>query len=530
MKSRVFFPIIISIAVVIGIFIGELLPTHGIVKGPFQKIRNQQINKLNEVVNYIKEDYVDTINDKKIIEGAITALLHDLDPHSIYISADELKEVNESLDGNFEGIGIEFHIQEDTIMVISAIAGGPSESLGIQSGDRIVSVNQKNVAGVKITNKQVLKLLKGEADSKVDVGILRPGMGIKEYKITRGKIPIYSVDVAYMIDKTIGYIKISKFANNTYDEFMEKLRNLKKQGMKSLILDLKGNPGGYLTAATKIADEFLDGNKMIVYTQGKSRKKTEYRATSNGEFLTGKLVVLIDEGSASSSEIVAGALQDWDRATLVGRRSFGKGLVQEQSTFPDGSAIRLTVARYYTPTGRCIQRPYADGIESYYNDIRNRATNGELENLDSIHLPDSLKFKTPAGKTVYGGGGIMPDIFVPADTNDNSAFLSDVLTKGIVSEYAFKYLDNNRATINAYKTFDEFNQKFIITNDIYRQFIAYSQKAGAAKDEQGIKTAAQYIKVELKALIARQRWKNEGYYPVIHQIDPAFKKALEVIK
>ncbi|MEI6817391.1 MAG: S41 family peptidase, partial [Bacteroidota bacterium] len=408
MKSKVFLPLFFAIAIIIGIFIGELLPHNGTFKNPFTSLRNQQVNKLNEVVNYIHDDYVDTINETKIVEGAITGLLHDLDPHSIYIPAEDFKDVNEPLEGNFEGVGIEFHIQDDTIMVISAIAGGPSESVGIRSGDRLVSVNGKNIAGTKITNKDVVKLLRGETGSKVTVGIVRLGTaGIKDYKISRGKIPIYSVDVGYMINPTIGYIKISRFANNTYEEFMEKLDALLKAGMKSLILDLKGNPGGYLSAATKITDEFLDGNKMIVYTQGQARKKTEYSASSNGAFLHGKLLVLIDEGSASASEIVSGALQDWDRATIVGRRSFGKGLVQEQTDFPDGSAMRLTVARYYTPTGRCIQRPYDHGTESYYDNVRDRATNGELESLDSIHLPDSLKFKTPGGKTVYGGGGIM---------------------------------------------------------------------------------------------------------------------------
>jgi len=527
---KVLLPFYFSIAVVIGIVIGSVLSTNSTSKKTIFTSRVSRFNKLNEVINYIEQDYVDTINEKKVVEETITNMLHELDPHSVYIPASEAKEINEPLEGNFEGIGVEFHIQDDTIVVISAISGGPSEAVGIQSGDRIVKIEGKTVAGVKISNNDVIKKLRGTGGTKVIVGIAKQGSDkINNYTITRGKIPIYSVDVGYMVDDKTGYIKINRFATSTYDEFMEKLHALKKVGMKNLILDLKDNPGGYLTAATKIADEFLDGDKLIVYTQGKARKKTEYRAGNGGEFINGKLVVLIDEGSASASEIVAGALQDWDRATIIGRRSFGKGLVQEPINFPDGSEIRLTVARYYTPTGRSIQRSYKDGAESYYEDVRKRATNGELESVDSIKLPDSLKYKTPGGRIVYGGGGIMPDIFVPIDTSGNSNFLFDVVNKGIISEYSYKYLDQNRATIEGYKSFSEFDKHFQVTDDLYNKFVVYALSHGAGKDEKGVKESALLIKTQLKALIARQVWKNEGFYPVIHRVDETMKKAMEVI-
>ena len=529
-KLKVLLPIYLSIAVVIGIVIGGIISTNTTFRKPLLSFHTGQFNKLNAVINSIETEYVDTINEKAVVEEAITGMLHNLDPHSIYIPAEDLKEVNEPLEGNFEGIGVEFHIQEDTIIVISAIAGGPSEAVGIKSGDRIVRIEKENVAGIKIPNKDVLKKLRGIGGSKVTVGIMRLGSnGITNYTITRGKIPIYSVDVGYMIDKQTGYIKVSRFATNTYDEFMEKLKDLQKKGMKNLILDLKDNPGGYLSAATDIVNEFLDGKKIIVYTEGKARPKKIYYSKGNGTFTKGKLVVLIDEGSASASEIVSGALQDWDRATIVGRRSFGKGLVQEQTGFPDGSAIRLTVARYYTPTGRCIQRSYKEGAESYYEDVRNRANDGELESADSFKLKDSIKFKTPGGKTVYGGGGIMPDVFVPIDTTGNSHFLNEVFNKGIITDFSYKYLDQNRKTIQGYKSFEEFNKSFNVNDNIYHDFIVYALKSGVKDDENGIKASSIIIRNQIKALIARQVWSNEGFYPVIHQTDGTLKKAIEII-
>lgn len=492
--------------------------------------RSNQFNKINDVVNYINQEYVDTINQKKLVENTIEGMLHTLDPHSAYIPASELQAMNEPLEGNFEGIGVEFHIQNDTIMVVSAVSGGPSEQLGIRSGDRIVKVNGKNVAGTGISNTQVTQLLRGTSGSKVNVSIARRGIDkLIDYTITRGKIPIYSVDVSYMLDKNTGYIKISHFAERTYDEYIEGFMKLKNEGMKNLVLDLRGNPGGYLKTAIQIADEFLPEKKLIVYTQGRSRPRETYYATSRGFFEQGALAVLMDEGSASASEIVAGALQDQDRATIIGRRSFGKGLVQEQSQFPDGSAIRLTIARYYTPTGRCIQKPYVDGYEEYQNELFERMKKGELEKTDSIHFSDSLKYKTPAGKIVYGGGGIMPDTFVPLDTTGMSSFFTDANSKGLITQFAYDYLDQNRKSFEKYKSFPDFNKTFSVNDEIYHEFSRYAMKNEVAKDEKGEKISSRLIRVQLKALIARQLWKNDGFYPVIQESDQALKKALQLI-
>lgn len=494
----------------------------------FFSFRTGQFNKLNDVINYINQEYVDTVNQKKLVETTIGEMLHKLDPHSAYIPADELQSSNEPLEGNFDGIGVEFHLEDDTIMVVTAISGGPSESLGIQPGDRIIEVDGKNVANIEITNAQVMQSLRGPRGTKVKVKVYRKGKKI-DYTITRGKIPIYSVDVAYMLSKETGYIKVSHFGDKTYEEYVDGFMKLRDLGMKNLVLDLRGNPGGYLKTAIQLADEFLPEKKLIVYTQGRSRPKEVYSATTNGYFEKGALVVLIDEGSASASEIVSGALQDWDRATIVGRRSFGKGLVQEQSEFPDGSAIRLTIARYYTPTGRCIQKPYDGNYNDYENELSDRLKHGELLNSDSIHFPDSLKFTTPGGKIVYGGGGIMPDIFVSLDTSGSSQYFSDISSKGLITEYVYKYVDNNRTNLTSYKSFDEFNSNFKINESILNGFVAYAEKNGVKKDAVGLRTSDLIIKTQLKALIARQVWKNDGFYPVIQSIDNTLKKALELI-
>jgi len=539
-KLKIWLPFVFACLIVAGIFVGMKLNEPFNSHKSFFSFRTGQFNKINDVINYINQEYVDTINQKKLVENSIEEMLHQLDPHSAYIPAEELQATNEPLEGNFDGIGVEFHVQEDTIMVVTAVSGGPSEQLGIRSGDRIVKVDGKNVAGIHITNLQVTQLLRGPSGTKVTVTILRRGTPqLIDYTINRGKIPLYSVDVGYMIDDKTGYIKISHFAEHTYDEYLEAFNKLSKAGMKNLILDLRGNPGGYLKTAIQIADEFLPQGKLIVYTKGRTRPKESFSATSKGSFERGKLIVLIDEGSASASEIVAGALQDWDRATLMGRRSFGKGLVQEQSEFPDGSAIRLTIARYYTPTGRSIQKPYADGYEEYENEVAQRYKKGELIYSDSVHFADSLKFTTPGGHTVYGGGGIMPDVFIPLDTVGLSSFYTEVNSKGLVNQYAFDYLDANRKTImEKYKTFDAFNKNFSITEEEYRKFISYSQKSNSEKDavkgtfhkdERGQKTSSALIKAQLKALIARQIWKNEGFYPVIQQIDNTLQKAIELM-
>ncbi len=530
-KYKIWQPFIIAATLAIGIVIGIRL------SGPYRNdtalfnFRSGQFNKLNDVVNYISQEYVDSVDSRKLMDDAIAEMLHSLDPHSSYIPSEELQAVNEPLEGNFEGIGVEFHIQDDTIMVVTAIAGGPSEQLGIRAGDRIIRVEGKNVAHIDITNSKVMQLLRGKGGTKVKVTIFRRSTNkTLEYTITRGEIPLYSVDVGYMLSKETGYIKISHFAENTYDEYLAAFKKLQAVGMKSLVLDLRGNPGGYLKTAIKIADEFIPDEKLIVYTEGRSRPRDDYFATANGLFEKGKLIVLIDEGSASASEIVSGAVQDWDRATIMGRRSFGKGLVQEQSELPDGSAIRLTVARYYTPTGRCIQKPY-DGIyEDYENELLDRLKRGELVNQDSIQFSDSLKFTTPGGRIVYGGGGIMPDLFVPLDTETLSNFYSQANSKGLIIQFAYDYLDQHRASFEQYKDFLSFNKAFKVDQKLYNEFVVYAAKAGVDTDQSGVKTAQRYIVIQLKAMIARQLWKNEGFYPVIHELDPTLHKALEEIE
>ena len=521
---------LLSIVLVTGMYVGMRLNEPFKFQHNLFSFRSSQFNKINDVVNYINQEYVDTVNQKRLVENTIEVMLRNLDPHSVYVSADDLQAMNEPLEGNFEGIGIEFHIQSDTIMVVSAVAGGPAEQLGIRSGDRIVQVNGKNVGGIGITNLQVTQQLRGASRSKVNVGILRRGVNsLVEYTITRGKIPIYSVDVSYMLDQNTGYIKISHFAERTYEEYLEGFMKLKNEGMKNLVLDLRGNPGGYLKAAIQIADEFLAEKKLIVYTQGRSRPRETYYASGRGYFEKGQLVVLVDEGSASASEIVAGALQDQDRATVIGRRSFGKGLVQEQNEFSDGSAIRLTIARYYTPTGRSIQKPYVAGFEEYQHELFDRMKKGELGNTDSIKFPDSLRFITPAGKIVYGGGGIMPDVFVPLDTTGTSTFYINANSKGLVTQFAYDYLDENRSSFERYKAFTDFQKRFLITDEMYRHFIAFTMKNGVPKDEEGQKLSSRVIKTQLRALIARQIWKNNGFYPIIGEMDLTLKKAMELI-
>ena len=527
-KLKIWLPLLFAVLVALGIYIGMRMNEPYRHANSLFSFRTGQFNKINDVINYINMEYVDTVNQKKLVESTIEDMLHQLDPHSAYIPADELQASNEPLEGNFDGIGIEFHLQNDTIMVVTAISGGPSDALGIQAGDRIIKVNGKNVANIHISSTQVMQALRGPGGTKVKVTISRYGQ-LTDYMITRGKIPIYSVDVSYMLNPQTGYIKVSHFGEHTYEEYLEGFMKLKELGMKNLVLDLRGNPGGYLKTAIQLADEFLPDKKLIVYTEGRSRPKEKYLATSRGYFEEGSLVVLIDEGSASASEIVSGAVQDWDRAILVGRRSFGKGLVQEQSEFPDGSAIRLTIARYFTPTGRCIQKPYEDNYEQYENELLDRYKKGELINSDSIHFSDSLKFTTPGGHTVYGGGGIMPDVFVGLDTSGSSNYYSSISSKGLVNEFAYNYLDDNRKTFKKYKTFDDYNKSFIVNGQILKEFISYAEKKGVKPNVEEIATSSEIICTQLKALIARQIWKNDGFYAVIHTLDVTLKKAIELI-
>ena len=530
-KRKIYLPIIFAIILCVGLFLGSRLNVPFIRERSIFSVGTKQFNKFSDVLSYIHQEYVDTIDREQLVNASIEKMLQTLDPHSAYIPAEDLRSANEPLEGNFEGIGVEFHIQSDTIMVVSAISGGPSEYVGIRAGDRIVMVEDTLVAGIGINNADVMQKLRGPGGTKVNVKIHRRGVDeLIDFTITRGKIPIYSLDASFMINDSTGYFKISRFAATTYDEFMQASLAMKKKGMKQLILDLRGNPGGYLDAATKLTDEFLDDNKTIVYTEGKSRPRTNYNSTSKGNFQNARVIILIDEGSASASEIIAGALQDWDRATIVGRRSFGKGLVQEQTILPDGSALRLTIARYYTPTGRSIQKPYQNGFDDYNNELNQRFDHNELLTPDSILFSDSLKFITPGGKVVYGGGGIMPDVFVPIDTTGrNNKFLIAVLNSGNISQFAYDYVDANRQQLKMYNTLNAYKNNFHITDDIFNSFVNKSSDTTTRHSKKDIDEATPYLKNQLKAFIARQIFKNEGFYPILLQVDKTYLKAVELI-
>lgn len=531
-KKNVFLPFWFSLILVVGIIFGIYLSSRFNGNSRQGKASSSKSDKITQLLNYIQREYVDTINNERLVDSAIESLLSSLDPHSAYIPASELAEMNEPLQGNFDGIGIEFNILDDTIYVVSALSGGPSEALGIRSGDRIISVDGKNVAGIKITNNDVIKKLRGIGGTKVNVRILRRGSkNVLKFTITRGKIPIYSVDVSYMVNDELGYIKISRFAQTTYDEFMGALEKLKKNGMKKLVLDLRGNPGGLLNIATELTDEFLPANKLIVFTKGKSRPKEEVFSTSGGSWEKEPLVVLIDEGSASASEILAGALQDNDRATIVGRRSFGKGLVQEQSDFPDGSAVRLTIARYYTPTGRSIQKPYVLGHQKEYAEEEwNRFKHGELLNSDSIKFNEKDKFKTPKGKIVYGGGGIMPDIFVGLDTNYRSNYLTELFISGAINQFAINYYESRKNEFSGYTSPSDFNSKFTVDLEMLNLLAAFAEKKGLKKNISQLNYSKSLIQRQIKASFARIVWKNEGYYFVMNESDITIKKSLNLLQ
>jgi carboxyl-terminal processing protease len=492
----------------------------------------QSMDKFGAALQLVNYYYMDSVKNEKLVEDAIEGMLEKLDPHSVYVTPKELKEFNEPLSGNFEGIGIQFNILEDTITVISPIAGGPSDRLGILSGDRIVKIEGENVAGIKIKNEQVLKRLRGDKGTQVKISVFRRGLrDLLDFTIVRDKIPIYSVDASYMAEPGIGYIKLSRFAQTSTEEVRNGIKQLKQQGAKSIILDLQDNGGGLLNAAFEIADEFLTTGKKIVYTSGLHSPRKDYNSTQFGEFQQGRLVVLVDEGSASASEIVSGAVQDWDRGLLIGRRTFGKGLVQNQFPLPDGSALRMTIAQYFTPTGRCIQKPYGKGSDDYYKDLMNRYKRGELVNRDSIKFPDSLTYKTPAGRTVYGGGGIMPDIFIPLDTTGTSKYLTDLSRKGVVSSYALKYADNHRQELKSlYPDFNAFKKGFRITDQMLEELVNAGVKDGVAKDEKGFKNSSLIIITQLKALLARDLYKPENFFEIINDLNDPYRKALEILQ
>ncbi|MEO6731561.1 MAG: S41 family peptidase [Ferruginibacter sp.] len=523
-KIQIWLPLLISIAVIIGMLVGYRLRDTQPGKHffSFDKPRPFQ-----EVMNLIQNKYVDDVNVKTLSDSAIIAVLHKLDPHSIFIPAEELQSVNEDIAGNFFGVGIEFNIFDDTLHVLNVIPDGPSFKAGIRIGDKFLKVNDSLIAGKKITADRIRKLLRGDLGTKALVSVLRKDK-VQSFTIVRGIIPVSSIDASYIIENGIGYIKLNKFSQVTYREFMQALEGLQKQGLKKLILDLRGNGGGVLDEATAIADEFLDGDKLITYTEGKHITKKEYRCQREGLFEKGELVILADEGSASASEVLMGALQDWDRATIIGRRSFGKGLVQEQYELSDGSALRLTVARYYSPIGRSIQRSYTNGEKAYYDEINNRFRDGEVMSADSIKYDTTKTFSTKNGKKVYGGGGITPDIYMPLDTTYHNPALTKIYIKGTIADFAYHYYLQNQSLLSGYKNPAEFSKNFSFNEDGWKQFVSV-----AAKDSIVLASLKEKDKKDLvtriKSSIARQMWRNEGFYEMMNKEDTTVKKAIEVL-
>ncbi len=529
-KFNPLMPLYFALILALGVGIGYYFTFNANFSGlPTALNKKNDGNKINNLLDYIEQQYVDTVNRMQLENKTITSMLKSLDPHSDFIPASEFSAVNEPLEGNFDGVGIEFNIINDTIRVINPIIGGPSEKLGIKAGDKLIKVEGKNMTGKKITSKDVFDKLRGKSGSTVNVSLLRAGIKKPiDFKITRGKIPLYSLDIAYIVKPGIGYMKISRFASTTYDEFLDAFNTLSKQGMKKLILDLRGNGGGFLKTAVELADEFLMDGLQIVYTEGKAHPKKFYNASSRGGFENNEMAVLIDEGSASASEIVAGALQDNDRATIIGRRSFGKGLVQDQIDLSDGSAVRLTIARYYTPTGRCIQKPYNKSLDDYYNEEYSRFEQGELYNADSIKVDKTKQYKTPGGKIVYGGGGIVPDIFVPLDSVKYSPVVNRLFYSGALNSFAFEFTDKYRSKfLNSYKTAADFIVKYKISQNEISEMNSYLE----AKKVNTIHVVGNEKGFEqiLKALIGRNLFDKDAYYPILNQNDNSILKAISVL-
>ena len=523
-KLRPIWVIILLLSgILIGLYINKGVNT--------KKVQVEGGSKFDEVMWYVGNDYVEEPDAKKIEDEAIAAMMEELDPHSAYISLDEFNEVNDPLLGSFDGIGVQFRLEKDTIAIVSVIKGGPSEKVGLMDGDRIIYVDDTLVASKKLKNEDVMRKLKGPKGTKVRVRVLRRGVeGLLDYTITRDAIPTYSVDIAYMIDDEIGYLKLSKFSATTADEFKKGIRDLDGQGMKKLIFDLRGNTGGYLSAAVDIADEFLPKGSLIVYTEGRNRPRSYMKARRKGMLEDIPVVVLVDGESASASEIVAGALQDNDRGTIIGRRSFGKGLVQEQIMLSDQSAIRLTVARYYTPTGRCIQKPYGDSHEEYLLESYERYENGELFHADSIHFADSLKYTTPGGKTVYGGGGIMPDIYVPLVDDSTEYYFNRIVNLGLLYQYAFDYTDKHRAQLKGYKTVEAFDRSFVVTDAMFDALVHLAAEKGVVGTDEQRQAARRESDILLKAYIARNLFNDEGFYPIYAPMDEILQRALEELR
>ena len=524
-KLQVWLPLFFSITMIVGIFLGYKMRDEIPGKGFFYMEKRRPIQ---EVMDLVENKYVDKVDMNTLADTAIEAILSKLDPHSVFIPAQELEMVNEEMAGSFFGIGIEFNIFNDSLHVINVLKDGPSYKAGLKTGDRLLKANGYTISGNNIPVDSIRIILRGPIGSIVDAEILR-GTQKMNFRIKRNIIPITSIDAAYMIDSTTGYIRLNKFSQQTYREFMQNLELLKKQGLKKLILDLRGNGGGVLEEAVEIADEFLDGDKLITYTIGEHYPRKEYRCRREGQFEKGALIVLADEGTASASEILIGALQDWDRATIVGRRTFGKGLVQDQFDLSDKSALRLTIARYYTPIGRNIQRSYANGGKAYYEEIDNRFKDGESYSADSIKNDSSKIYRTAGGKKVFGGGGLSPDYFVAADTSKMGNAISKIYAKGLMNDYGYKYYLANQSVFQQYKSVADFARSFQATGDTWKFF-----EGMAMADSIDLKAISEKEKVYLyrilKASIALQLWRNEGYFEVSNEEDNAVKKAVELLR
>jgi len=523
--SKIYTPLIIALVFVVGMSIGR----HFLSGGSF--VMNNSNNKLSEILQYIENDYVDTVDVSAMEEQAIIDMIDHLDPHSSYIEAENYHYVVDPLLGNFDGIGIQFRMIRDSLTVMMPIVGGPSYKAGILAGDKIVMADNDTIANKNMSSADIVKHLKGERGSVVSLKICRPYMdSLLSFDVIRDVIPLYSLDARFMVDEQIGYIKISKFSATTIEEFHEAIDSLLSVGMKKVILDLRGNSGGYLSAAISMADTFLDDEQLIVYTKGKNRPEKKYFANKHSRFKDGKLVILIDENSASASEIVAGAIQDNDRGLIIGRRSFGKGLVQEQMNFSDGSALRLTVARYYTPTGRCIQRSYADGTDAYYADHYQQMIDDLTAKTDSAFILDSLKFITPEGKIVYGGGGIFPDIALALDTSINYYFYNQLIRKSIIVEYTIDYYNQHQQELQQYSNLKDFSQNFSAGENIYQDLITKAQLFGVEASAQNKKNSKDLVLNNFYSELGRLLYGDEAYFYLYLQDDRTFLKALDVIK
>ena len=526
--KKIIIPLSIALAIIIGFIIGNTLTRRSLVN-VIDRTQISSEGKIDALLNIINRQYVDSVDSNELVEQVIPKILSGLDPHSVYIPASDLQSVNEELEGSFSGIGVQFNIQNDTVMIVGVVSGGPSEKLGIIPGDRIVTVNDTLFTGKEITNEKVMKKLRGPKGTTVRIGIKRgEEKELLPFTIVRGDIPVSSIDIAYRITDEIGYIKVSKFGSNTYNEFLSALKRLQNEGASKFIIDLRGNSGGYLDAAIQMIDEFLEKGELIVYTKGKSEPRRNAYASGSGLFRQNPLAVLIDEWSASASEIFAGAIQDNDRGLIIGRRSFGKGLVQQQIPLRDGSAVRLTIARYYTPSGRNIQKPYEDE-SSYENDIMNRYLHGEFDTEDSIQVnkADSIEYRTlREGRIVYGGGGIMPDIFVPRDTLGMTSYFNKVNNSGLLYEYALQYADRNRAKLKAFPDY-KMLENYLSTQNLGESFADFAVGKGIRRNPYLISKSNDLIENRLKAHIIRHIFGDEGFYPVLHRKDSTLKRAVE---